>query len=37
MFFTKPFIAAFKRLPDEVVEAYAIGLEKQIQVNLNKK
>jgi hypothetical protein len=37
MFFTKPFIAAFKRLPDELVEAYAIGLEKQIQVNLNKK
>ena len=36
MFFTKPFEAAFKRLPDELVEAYSIGLEKQIQVNINK-
>ena len=37
MFFTKPFRAAFKRLPDELLEAYSIGLEKQIQVNINKK
>ena len=37
MFFTKPFQAAFKRLPDELVQAYSIGLEKQIQVNINKK
>ena len=37
MFFTKPFQAAFKRLPDEILEAYSIGLEKQIQVNINKK
>lgn len=37
MFFTKPFRAAFKRLPDELLEAYAIGLEKQIQVNITKK
>jgi len=36
MFFTKPFQAAFKRLPDELVQAYSIGLEKQIQVNINK-
>ena len=36
MFFTKPFEAAFKRLPDELVEAFSIGLEKQIQVNINK-
>tara|TARA_X000001316_G_C891798_1_gene13259 strand:+ start:58 stop:564 length:507 start_codon:yes stop_codon:yes gene_type:complete len=36
MFFTKPFEAALKRLPDELVEAYSIGLEKQIQVNINK-
>lgn len=36
MFFTKPFAAAFKRLPDELVEAYSIGIEKQIQVNINK-
>ena len=37
MFFTKPFVAAFKRLPDDLLEAYAIGLEKQIQLNINKK
>lgn len=36
LFFTKPFEAAFKRLPDELVEAYSIGLEKQIQVNIKK-
>ena len=37
LFFTKPFTAAFKRLPDELIKAYSVGLEKQIQVNLNKK
>ena len=37
LFFTRPFTKAFKRLPDELVKAYSIGLEKQIQVNLNKK
>ena len=37
MFFTKPFTKAFKRLPDELLEAYSIGIEKQIQVNINKK
>tara|TARA_R110001599_G_scaffold129994_5_gene304817 strand:+ start:2523 stop:3032 length:510 start_codon:yes stop_codon:yes gene_type:complete len=37
MFFTKPFEAAFKRLPDELLEAYSVGIEKQIQVNINKK
>lgn len=36
MFFTKPFAAAFKRFPDELVEAYSIGIEKQIQVNISK-
>ena len=36
MFFTKPFAAAFKRLPEELVEAYSIGIEKQIQVNISK-
>lgn len=36
MFFTKPFASAFKRLPDELVEAYSIGIEKQIQVNISK-
>ena len=37
MFFTKPFVSAFKRLPDDLLEAYAIGLEKQIQLNIDKK
>ena len=30
LFFTKPFEAAFKRLPDELIEAYSIGLEKDL-------
>tara|TARA_R110000744_G_scaffold366803_1_gene476039 strand:- start:16 stop:612 length:597 start_codon:yes stop_codon:yes gene_type:complete len=37
MFFTKPFEAAFKRLPQELLEAYSVGIEKQIQVNITKK
>ena len=37
LFFTKPFQAAFKRLPDDLIQAYAIGLEKQIQLNINKR
>ncbi len=37
LFFTKPFVAAFKRLPDELLQAYSVGLEKQIGVILNKK
>ena len=37
MFFTKPFQAAFKRLPDDLVQAYSIGLEKQIQLNIKEK
>ena len=36
LFFTKPFAQAFKTLPDELVEAYSIGIEKQIQVNISK-
>ena len=36
MFFTKPFERAFKRLPNDLVKAYSIGIEKQIQVNINK-
>lgn len=36
MFFTKPFERAFKRLPDDLVKAYSIGIEKQIQVNIKK-
>ena len=30
MFFTKPFVAAFKRLPEELIRAYSIGLEKDL-------
>ena len=30
LFFTKPFVAAFKRLPDELIEAYSIGLQKDL-------
>ena len=37
MFFTKPFESAFKRLPQQILEAYSVGIEKQIQVNINKK
>lgn len=37
LFFTKPFEAAFKRLPDDLVKAYSIGLEKQIQLNIKEK
>lgn len=36
MFFTKPFERAFKRLPDDLVKAYSIGIEKQIQINIKK-
>lgn len=37
MFFTKPFERAFKRLPDELLEAYSIKVEQEINVNLNEK
>ena len=37
LFFTKPFEAAFKRLPDELVQAYSIGIEKMIQVNIQEQ
>ena len=36
LFFTKPFEAAFKRLPDELLKAYSVGIEKQIQINLKE-
>ena len=36
LFFTKPFVAAFKRLPDELLEAYSIGLEKDL-IKLTQK
>ena len=37
LFFTKPFEAAFKRLPDDLVKAYSIGIEKMIQVNIEEQ
>ncbi len=37
MFFTKPFERAFKRLPEDLVKAYSIGIEKQIQINIKEK
>ena len=36
LFFTKPFVAAFKRLPDELIEAYSLGLEKDL-IKLTKR
>jgi hypothetical protein len=36
LFFTKPFNKAFERLPQELLEAYAVGIEKQINVNLKE-
>ena len=36
LFFTKPFVAAFKRLPDDLIEAYSIGLEKDL-IKLTKR
>ena len=36
LFFTKPFVAAFKRLPDELLQAYSIGLEKDL-IKLTQK
>ena len=34
LFFTKPFERAFKRLPDDLVNAYSIGIEEQIKIIL---
>lgn len=34
MFFTKPFEAAFKRLPDELVERFALDVEKMLKHTL---
>ena len=36
LFFTKPFVAAFKRLPDDLIEAYSLGLEKDL-IKLTKR
>lgn len=37
LFFTKPFEKAFERLPDELVQAYGLDVEKFLQYTLNKK
>lgn len=37
LFFTKPFEKAFERLPDELVEAYGLDVEKFLQYTINKK
>jgi hypothetical protein len=37
LFFTKPFENAFKRLPDELVEAYGLDVEQFLQFTINKK
>ena len=37
MFFTKPFEAAFKRLPNELVESYGLDMEKMVKKSLNIK
>jgi hypothetical protein len=37
MFFTKPFEAAFKNLPDELVQAYGLDVEQFLQYTINKK
>ena len=36
LFFTEPFVAAFKRLPDELLKAYSLGLEKDL-IKLTKR
>lgn len=37
LFFTKPFEQAFKKLPDELVEAYGLDVEEFLEFTLNKK
>ena len=37
LFFTKPFENAFKRLPDELVEAYGLDVEQFLEYTINKK
>jgi len=37
LFFTKPFEAAFERLPDELVKAYGLDVEQFLQYTINKK
>jgi hypothetical protein len=37
LFFTKPFEAAFERLPDELIQAYGLDVEEFLQYTINKK
>jgi len=37
LFFTKPFEAAFKNLPNELVQAYGLDVEQFLQYTINKK
>ena len=37
LFFTKPFEQGFKKLPDELIQAYGLDVEEFLQFTLNKK
>lgn len=37
LFFTRPFEAAFKNLPDELTQAYGLDVEQFLQYTINKK
>ena len=37
MFFTKPFEAAFKRFPDEIIEAFSLDIEQLMKNTINNK
>tara|TARA_Y100001972_G_C7565357_1_gene283878 strand:- start:324 stop:854 length:531 start_codon:yes stop_codon:yes gene_type:complete len=37
MFFTKPFEQAFAKLPDDLIRAYSVGIEKQLNVTIKEK
>lgn len=37
LFFTKPFEAAFKNLPDDIVEAYGLDVENFLKTTINNK
>lgn len=37
MFFTTPFLRAFKRLPDDLLKAYSLGIDRQINLTLTKR
>lgn len=37
LFFTKPFERAFRKLPDQLIEAYGLDVEEFLKFTLNKK